>query len=208
MWWELAGLAYLARHKELSVVRLQEEKTLVYLHKNNKIKHIFGCVRRLVCGGVWAAEQEGEGGEKSRFKPGASWKNAAKRCFCRKEKLSNLINFRQTPDSLRAGTCRTRARRLARETAIAFSRSDGDCSQWGERIWTRRPIRARSWVSSPAHHLLLLFTRLLTVHWIKQQSELSSSLHWDVGHWLQLALTMGKITRATTYSYHHPKRGV
>lgn len=78
--------------------------------------------------------------------------------------------------------CLARARRMAREAAIT-DHCDGAGSQWqsdaGPVVQSQRPIHTTSRLL-----LILLLTRLLTVLWIKQQSELSSSLHWDVGHWL------------------------
>lgn len=150
-------------------------------------------------GHSWAKAFEEESKEeekKSHFQQAAS----SQMCKEMQNSISKFYQFqtdsRQSPSGY-VPACLARARRMAREAAIT------------EPEWRReRPMAKRSRIWHPITVVgkyksppLLLLTRLLTVHWIKQQSELSSSLHWDVGHWLH-PIHSGKIAEAWYYSLH------
>lgn len=119
------------------------------------------------------------------------------KCANRRKKQKSSLQFyqfqtdsRQSPSGY-VPACPARARRMAREAAITDPEWQRE-QPMAERSRIPRPIAMADKHKAPP---LLLLSRLLTVHWIKQQSELSSSLHWDVGHWLQPIFSMGKLQR-------------
>lgn len=151
------------------------------------LKDIFGWAWRPVGEGVWGGRQK-----KSPFPSGAFLENVE-----RGENSISKIFYQFQTDSRQSlsgyvPACLARARRMAREAAITDPEWRRD-QPMAKTIRTPRPITVADKYEDPP--LLLLLTRLLTVHWIKQQSELSSSLHWDVGHWLQ-PIHSGKTTEA------------
>lgn len=187
----LRRLPYLPVHKELPAGRLQKKKLSQRLSTK---KIFFGWAWPLVGEGVWGGEQRRR--KKSHFQQAAS----SQMCKEMQNSISKFYQFqtdsRQSPSGY-VPACLARARRMAREAAITDPewRRERPMAK-RSRIW--HPITVVGKYKSPP---LLLLTRLLTVHWIKQQSELSSSLHWDVGHWLH-PIHSGKIAEAWYYSLH------
>lgn len=194
--------------KSLSADRLQEKKLSQRLWLKKK-KYSSGSAWRLV--GEVVFEEEEEEGRNTKKNPNSS-RRLARKCAKRCKKLHlQFYQFqtdsRQSPSGY-VPACPARARRMAREAVITDPRVTARAAN-GVRgvVYSGQSECAMSAGKKKSSLLLFLLSRLLTVHWIKQQSELSSSLHWDVGHWLQF-IHSGNIREAFVTDWYYCLRHV
>lgn len=166
-------MPYLPLHKELSADRLQEKKLSQRLSKRYFWLSVATRGRRRL---RRTAKKSPFPFRRFPWECGERWKLHLQNFFYQFQTDSRQSLSGYVP------ACLARARRMAREAAITDPEWRRD-QPMAKTIRTPHPIAVADKYNDPP--LLLLLTRLLTVHWIKQQSELSSSLHWDVGHWLQ-----------------------
>lgn len=187
-------IPYLAVHKETSAEAPQEEKKL----SQRLSKRCFFFSFFLLSVASRGRGRTVEGSENSHFRQAAS-------LWMREESRKVHLQFLSISDRLQ-----TVSERLRACSSCACTQNGAESADYSRRVTARganddeepHPEGQSPWLlkweGPPPRLVVVLLTRLLTVHWIKQQSELGSSLHWDVGHWLQ-PIHSGKIREAWRY---------
>lgn len=186
-------LPYLAVLKELSADRLQKKKKTFTAF----ILDISGWAWRPVGEGVRGGHQKKKRKKKkSPIPSGGSPVNVQRDVKTPSPILSISDRLQTVSERLRACfTCACTPNGAGsgeNRSGVTARRANGGEEQ-GSRLQSQRLICLNARPLPP-----LLLTSVLTVNWIKQQSEVSSSPHWDVGHWLQ-PIQSGKIREAWCY---------